>query len=88
MDTGTIKSIERQRGTGSIAPDRESEMNFDTGFTTQVVGENAFAVLRVGERVHLEAVEDPARPGYANAIWVESIEPDHAERAASQSPTG
>jgi len=76
MDTGTIKSIEHQQGTGSIAPDKDAELSFDTGFTRGVVGEDVYTALRIGERVHFEAVPDPERPGYAMATWVESIEPD------------
>lgn len=71
METGTVKSVERERGTGSIAPDRGARVNLDTGFTRENVGEETFQVLGVGQRVHFNSEPDPSRPGYANAIAVE-----------------
>lgn len=71
MDTGTIKSIERQRGTGSIAPDRGARINADVGFTSAVVGAALFSTLAVGDRVRFEAVQDAQRPGHATATSVE-----------------
>lgn len=75
FDTGTVKSVERERGTGSIAPDRGAHVNLDTGFTRESVGEERFGHLGVGERVHFHAEPDPDRPGYANATVVE-VDPD------------
>ena len=71
LDAGTVKSVERERGTGSIAPDRGAQVNLDTGFTREKVGEEDFEHLGVGERVHFRAEPDPDRPGYANALVVE-----------------
>jgi cold shock CspA family protein len=81
MDTGTVKSIEKARGTGSIAPDKDASVHSDTGFTRSEVAGDAYDALRVGERVHFDATKDPERPGYANAQTVESIEPDHEQSA-------
>ena len=75
MDRGTIKSVERQRGTGSIAPDRESQVTADTGFTSDQVQHADFTTVQVGDRVRFSAVPDPARPGYATASAVEPDEP-------------
>lgn len=71
LDAGTVKSVERERGTGSIAPDRGAQVNLDTGFTREKVGKEHFEHLGVGERVHFHAEPDPDRPGYANATVVE-----------------
>ena len=71
LDAGTVKSVERERGTGSIAPDRGAQVNLDTGFTREKVDEEQFEHLGVGERVHFHAEPDPDRPGYANATVVE-----------------
>lgn len=71
MDSGTVKSVERERGTGSIAPDRGARVNLDTGFTRENAGEETFQGLGVGQRVHFNSEPDPNRPGYANAIAVD-----------------
>jgi cold shock CspA family protein len=77
-DVGTIKSIERQRGTGSIAPDRESRVNADTGFTSAEVVQEDFDNLELGDRVHFDATPDPDRPGYAKATAVQPQKPASA----------
>jgi len=48
-DTGTIKSIERQQGTGSIAPNRDAQIQADTGFTSAVVIDGDLTTLHVGD---------------------------------------
>ena len=80
-DSGTIKSIERQRGTGSIGPDRGSQVNADTGFTAGDVARDGFNTLQVGDRVRYNAILNPDRPGFADATAVE-LEP--ATSAADQ----
>jgi cold shock CspA family protein len=70
-NAGTVKSIERQRGTGSIAPDHGSHPNLDSGFTKEQVGEEQFEHLHIGERVHFAAKPSQDRPGYADATVVE-----------------
>lgn len=69
-DTGTVKSLEQQRGTGSIAPDQDAQVQADTGFKRAVVTDGDLTTLRVGDRVRFTA--DPAsdRPGYADATIV------------------
>ncbi len=74
-DSGTIKSIERQRGTGSIAPDIGSQVNADTGFTSDDVVQGDFTTLQVGNRVRFESAHDPDRPGYADATAIKPVEP-------------
>ena len=76
MDSGTIKSIEHQRGTGSIAPDIGSQVNADTGFTSEDVAQGDFATLQVGDRVRFESAYDPDRPGYADGTAIEPVEPE------------
>ena len=71
-DSGTVKSIERQRGTGSIGPDSGSQVNADTGFTAADVARDGFDTLQVGDRVRFNAILDPDRPGFADATTVES----------------
>ena len=73
-DSGTIKSIERQRGTGSIGPDSGSQVNADTGFTAADVARDGFDTLQVGDRVRFNAILDPDRPGFAAATAV-ALEP-------------
>ena len=70
MDRGTIKSIDRQRGTGSIGPDQDAQVQVDIGFTSTVVGGD-FNTLQVGDHVLFIAVPDPNRPRYGNATTVD-----------------
>jgi len=72
LDSGTIKSIERERGTGSIGPDSGSQVNADTGFTAADVTCDGFNTLQVGDRVRFKAILDPDRLGYADATTVET----------------
>ena len=69
-NTGTIKSIERRRGTGSIAPNRDADVSADTGFTRTVVDGADFDALAVGDHVRFDASLAPDRPGYADASLV------------------
>lgn len=69
-NTGTIKSIERQRGTGSIAPSRDAEVRADTGFTNAVVVGADFDTLAIGDQVQFDASLAPDRLGYADASLV------------------
>ena len=69
-DTGTIKSIERQQGTGSIAPGRDAQVQADTGFTRLEVADGGFDTLEVGDTVQFNADLAPGRPGYADAVSV------------------
>jgi cold shock CspA family protein len=71
-DTGTVKSIECQQGTGSIAPDRDAQVQADTGFTSDVVMDGDVTTLQVGDRVRFEAAPTPDRPGYADATTVQA----------------
>jgi cold shock CspA family protein len=71
-DTGTVKSIECQQGTGSIAPDRDAQVQADTGFTSDVVMDGDVTTLQVGDRVRFDAAPTPARPGYADATTVQA----------------
>ena len=69
--TGTVKSIEVERGTGSIAPDVGCAVEADTGFARTVVAEGRYDALHVGDRVRFDAEPDPSRPGFATALRVE-----------------
>lgn len=71
-DTGTIKSIEQQQGTGSIAPHRDAPVQADTGFTSEAVADDAFTTLRVGDQVRFDAAPAVNRPGYADATTVQA----------------
>ncbi len=80
-DSGTVKSIERQRGRGSIGPDSGSQVNADTRFTEADVAHDGFSTLQIGDHVQYNATLDPDHPGYADATGVE-LEP--ATSAADQ----
>jgi len=71
-DTGTIKSIEPQQGTGSIAPHRDAQVQADTGFTSAAVDGGDVTTLNVGDQVRFDATPAPDRPGYADATTVEA----------------
>ena len=71
-DLGTVKSLEQQQGTGSIAPDQDAHVQADTGFTSAVVTDGDVTTLRVGDRVRFTADPAPDRPGYADATIVKA----------------
>jgi hypothetical protein len=81
-DFGTVKSIERQQGTGSIAPNRDAKVQADTGFTSTAVADGDVTTLCVGDRVRFDAVPAPDRPGYADATTVQA---DDAKTAGQTS---
>jgi cold shock CspA family protein len=88
--TGTIKSVERERGTGSIAPDRDGRLHADTGFARTVVDGIDFNTLAVGDRVQFDAVLASDRPGDADATVVraDTGEGDDDHRADEGPETG
>ncbi len=82
-DTGTIKSIERQQGTGSIAPGRDAQVQADTGFTRLKVADGGFDTIQVGDTVQFDADLAPDRPGYADAVSVQA-DPGNNVRQANE----
>ncbi len=85
-DTGTIKSIERQQGTGSIAPGRDAQVQADTGFTRLEVADGGFDTLEVGDTVQFNADLAPGRPGYADAVAVHA-DSENNQRQANEVTT-
>src|SRR5688572_24484529 len=86
-DTGTVKSIERQRETGSIAPDTGARVNADTGFSSaDVAGQDGFSALRIGDHVEFESAPDHDRVGYARATKIERLAPGTGTDAGRGNP--
>src|SRR5687768_13379888 len=85
-DTGTIKSIERQQGTGSIAPNRGAQVQADTGFTSAAVAGGDVTTLHVGDQVRFDAAPAPDRPGYADATMVQADGGNTAGQASKPLP--
>ena len=73
MATGTIKSIQDQRGFGFISPD-DAPGSDDLFFHHTSVRDGGFEQLRVGQRVEFEMGSDPRNPGRSRANNVAPIE--------------
>lgn len=66
MATGTIRSIQDQRGFGFITPD-DATSNDDLFFHHTAVRDGGFEQLQVGQRVQYEIGQDPRNPNRSRA---------------------
>lgn len=74
MATGTIKTLQMDRGFGFITPDGAVGRDSDIFFHRTAVANDAFDSLRVGERVSFEAGKDERNPTRTRAIDVTPID--------------
>jgi CspA family cold shock protein len=70
MATGTIKTIQGDRGFGFVTPDGAPERGSDVFFHRTVVENDGFDMLRVGQRVEFESGPDDRNPGRTRATSI------------------
>jgi CspA family cold shock protein len=73
MATGTIKTIQEERGFGFITPDDASGSG-ELFFHHSAVRDGGFEQLRVGQRVEFEEGRDPRNPNRSRANDVAPLE--------------
>jgi CspA family cold shock protein len=66
MATGTIKTIQEQRGFGFIVPDDETD-SAELFFHHTAVLDGGFEQLQVGQRVEFQEGRDPRNPNRSRA---------------------